>query len=75
MGKKKNIFLRAWLFYYEGFRGMSRWGRQAWLIILVKLFIMFVVLRIFFFPDFLKSNFKTDRERSNHVLENLTQIK
>lgn len=61
-------------FYIEGFSNLPRWGKQVWLVILVKLFIMFVILKIFFFPNFLKSNFKTDQDRSNHVLENLTSI-
>ena len=29
-------------------------GRTLWLIILIKLFVMFFILRLFFFPDFLK---------------------
>jgi hypothetical protein len=35
---------------------------------------MFIILKIFFFPNFLKSNFNNDADRSNHVLENLTNI-
>jgi len=35
---------------------------------------MFVILKIFFFPNFLKTNFKNDTDRSDHVLENLTNI-
>ena len=58
-------------FYYDGFRNMT-WGRKLWGIILIKLFIMFAILRLFFFPDILKKNFKTDEERSNYVLEHLT---
>lgn len=73
--KKQNIFLRIWKFYISGFKDMSNWGRQVWLIIIIKLFIMFVILKIFFFPDFLKSNFETDEERSEHVLEILTKSK
>ncbi|QGY43238.1 DUF4492 domain-containing protein [Maribellus comscasis] len=72
---RQNILLRIWKFYISGFKNMSNWGRQVWLIILVKLFIMFVILRIFFFPDFLKSNFDTDKERSEHVLDVLTKSK
>ena len=64
----RNLFL----FYYEGFRTMSWWGKKVWLIIIVKLCIIFIVLRLFFFPDFLKSNFATDRERSDYVIEQLT---
>ncbi len=29
-------------------------GRVLWVVVLVKLFIIFIVLRIFFFPDTLK---------------------
>lgn len=74
MKKKPNIFKRIFLFYYEGFRTMT-WGRQVWMIILIKLFIMFAVLRLFFFPDILKSRFDTDEERSDYVIEQLTNTK
>jgi hypothetical protein len=60
--------------YIDGFSNLPRWGKQVWLVILIKLFVMFVILKIFFFPNFLKTNFKTDQDRSNHVLENLTSI-
>ena len=48
------------------------WGRKLWRIILIKLFIMFAVLRLFFFPDLLKRDFKSDEERATHVLEQMT---
>ena len=72
--KNMNIFKQIFRFYYDGFSNLPRWGKQAWLVILIKLFILFVVLKIFFFPNFLKTNFKNDLDRSNHVLENLTNI-
>ncbi len=62
---------KVFRFYYDGFRHMT-WGRKLWRIILLKLFIMFAILRIFFFPDVLKRDFETDEERGNHVLEQLT---
>lgn len=68
------LLRKIYLFYKEGFTTMPPWAKQAWVVILVKLFIMFVILKIFFFPNFLKSNYNTDAERSNHVLENLTNI-
>lgn len=43
-----------------------------WAIILIKLFIIFVILRLFFFPDLLQRDFDSDEERSDHVLEQLT---
>jgi hypothetical protein len=48
------------------------WGRQVWIVILIKLFIMFAVLKLFFFPDFLKTNFASDQERGDYVIEQLT---
>ena len=57
-------------FYRDGFRGMTI-GKSLWIIILIKLFIMFVVLRIFFFPNYLKTNFKDDQSRANHVRQEL----
>lgn len=56
-------------FYVDGFRSMTL-GRTLWAIILVKLFIMFAVLRLFFFPDQLSGMDK--EQRSEHVLEQLT---
>jgi hypothetical protein len=52
---------------------MDLWARQLWLIIIVKLFIMFIILKLFFFPDILKRDFKTDEQRSEYVLEQLTK--
>ncbi len=43
-----NLLRRIVYFYIEGFRQMT-WGRQLWIIILIKLFVMFGILRIFFF--------------------------
>jgi len=53
---KKNSFLyRAYDLYVDGFRNMTL-GKTLWAVILIKLFIIFVVLKIFFFPNFLKQN-------------------
>ncbi len=40
--------VNIWRFYRDGFREMT-WGRTLWIIILVKLFVLFAVLRVFFF--------------------------
>ena len=58
-------------FYLEGFRTLTSTSKTLWLIIFVKLFIMFFILKLFFFPNFLKSNFTNDSERANHVIESL----
>jgi len=61
------ILKKIFNFYLEGFRDMSPRGKKLWLIILIKLFIMFAILKVFFFPNILKDNFKTDCERIEHI--------
>lgn len=67
-----NLLQRLFRFYYDGFRSMTV-GRTLWIMILIKLTIMFLILRIFFFPNFLKTNFETDEDRSGYVLQELTR--
>ncbi|WP_294533259.1 DUF4492 domain-containing protein [uncultured Bacteroides sp.] len=61
----KNAILSVWNFYLEGFRSMTL-GRTLWMIILLKLFVMFVVLKLFFFPNFLGSH-SSDADKSRYV--------
>lgn len=63
-----NYFVRVYRFYVDGFRGMT-WGRTLWLIILIKLFIMFGILRIFFFQPVLAG--KTTEQKQEQVADNL----
>ena len=67
--KKKSIFTRIFRFYLEGFRSMDI-GKTLWTIILIKLFIMFAVLRIFFFPRYL-NRFDTTLEKENYISNEL----
>ena len=67
----KNTLHHIWNFYVEGFRSMTL-GRTLWLIILVKLFIMFFILRLFFFPNFLSSQ-PTDKDKEEYVAGELIQ--
>ncbi|RGM45652.1 MULTISPECIES: DUF4492 domain-containing protein [Bacteroides] len=48
----KNLVTSIWQFYLDGFRSMTL-GRTLWLIIVIKLFIMFFILRLIFFPNYL----------------------
>jgi hypothetical protein len=47
-------------------------GRTLWKLIFIKVFILFAILKVFFFPDFLETNFHNDADRAAHVLSNLT---
>jgi len=64
--------VRIFRFYRDGFRQMTV-GRILWKIIFIKLFILFAVLKFFFFPDFLATQFSTDTQRADYVIEQLTQ--
>ncbi len=73
MGKEKTPFLiTVFRFYRDGFRSMTI-GRTLWAIILIKLFIMFAIIRVFFFPDFLKTKTDSDQDKSEYVGNELIQ--
>ncbi|SHO46452.1 DUF4492 domain-containing protein [Desulfopila aestuarii] len=62
---------RVYRFYKEGFQRMTL-GKTLWKIILIKLVVMFAVLKLFFFPNYLNTNFETDEQRAEHVIERIT---
>jgi len=64
---------KIFIFYKEGFLNMKT-GKKLWIIIAIKLVFMFLILKIFFFKDFLSSKFNTDKEKGNYVIEQLTNI-
>ena len=66
-----SMFKRLFCFYYVGFRDMSTWGRKVWIVIIIKLFIMFAILKLFFFPDFLQKKYENDKQRSEYVMDQL----
>ncbi len=53
--KKHGLFYRIFDLYYDGFRHMTI-GKTLWLVIAVKLVIIFAVLRLFFFPNYIKEH-------------------
>ncbi|MBF1443627.1 MAG: DUF4492 domain-containing protein [Prevotella pallens] len=55
--RKRGFIYRVFDLYYDGFRSMTL-GKTLWLVILIKLFIMFFVLKLFFFPNFIKEHSK-----------------
>ncbi len=69
-----NLIKKIYFFYYDGFKNMKL-GKRLWLIIFIKLVVMFGLLKWLFFPNYLKENFTTDTQRGNYVLEQLTTSK
>lgn len=57
-------------FYRQGFSAM-RLGKTLWGVIFVKLFVIFVLLKIFVFDENLNSTFAKDADKSDFVLRNL----
>ena len=62
--KKQNIIVSVWNLYADGFRNMT-WGRPLWYLIILKLVILFAVLRVFFFEPVLAG--RTDEQKSDFV--------
>lgn len=60
---------KIYRFYRDGFREMTV-GKTLWAVILIKLFVMFVILRLLFFPSVM-SQFDTPEQKSDHILEQL----
>ena len=65
----KDTMAAVWHFYRDGFRNMT-WGRPLIWLILLKAFILFAILRVFFFKPALSG--LDDEERSRVVCERIT---
>lgn len=66
---KNNVFYRVFRFYADGFRSMTL-GKVLWTVILIKLFVIFFVLKLFFFPDILEQ--KAAGDKASYVARELT---
>lgn len=63
---------KIYYFYRDGFRNMKV-GKTLWLIIAIKLFIMFAILKVFFFQYELGG--MSQEEKANVVREKLINTK
>lgn len=69
--KNKNIFASVLHFYIDGFKNMTL-GKTLWFVIILKLVILFAVLRVFFFTPAMAG--KTDEQKSEIVGNHLTTV-
>lgn len=72
---KPGLTRRVYEFYRDGFRNMDI-GRVLWLVVAVKLFLIFIVLRLFFMPDTLKEKAGKGNEAeyvSTQIIEGVGQ--
>lgn len=68
---KQSFLYKAYDLYADGFRNMTL-GKTLWAIIIIKLFIMFAILKVFFFPDFLSTHAEEDGE-ADYVATDMTE--
>lgn len=61
---------KTWALYRDGFKNMT-WGRPLWILIFLKIIILFGVLRVFFFKPVLSG--MDEAEKSEIVGKNLTE--
>lgn len=69
--EKQGFWYKAFYLYYDGFRSMTL-GKTLWTIILVKLFIIFAILKLFFFPNFLAQH-ADEGEEDKYVASELIE--
>ena len=67
----KTLFSKIADLYIDGFKSMTV-GKKLWILIIVKLIIIFAILKVFFFPDFLNSTCKDDVEKAAKVRKEIT---
>ena len=66
-----HVLTEIFSLYRDGFMQM-RVGKQLWLIIFIKLFILFAIVKVFFFPNVLDMKFATQEQKSTYILNVLT---
>ncbi len=65
------MFKRILFFYIDGFKNLSDLGRKLWVIILIKLVVIFVVIRAFLMPT-LKREVQNPQVRQQLYINQIT---
>lgn len=65
-----SILIKIFYFYKDGFKSLTL-GKTLWKIIFIKLFIIFIIFKIFLFDINFNSIFKSFEDKSNFVFKNL----
>ena len=66
----KNAILSIWNLYADGFKNMT-WGKPLWMLIFLKIIVLFLVLRLFFFEPVLAG--KTEEQKIENVGNQLSK--
>ena len=65
------MFKRILFFYIDGFKNLSDLGRKLWVIIIIKLVVIFVVIRAFLMPT-LNREVKNPEARQQLYIKQIT---
>jgi len=74
MNSAKRYIRNIFYLYVDGFKNMTT-GKLLWKIIAFKFIVFILIMKVFFFPNFLNTTFTTDEEKSSHVIQNLIEGK
>lgn len=58
---RQSFLYRVYDLYYDGFRHMTL-GKTLWAVIIIKLVVIFLVLKLFFFPNYIKEHAQEGHE-------------
>lgn len=75
--RKTGFFYRVYDLYVDGFRNMTL-GKTLWTVIIIKLLIIFLVLKLFFFPNFIKQHAAEGEEAEfvgTEMMNRTTEVK
>ena len=61
--------------FWDGFRNMSTLGKTLWILVIIKLCIMFLILKPFFFPNYLNNKFEDNKSKADYVRQELINRK
>lgn len=71
MKQTTGLLTRITRLYIDGFKSMTV-GRTLWVVIIIKLIVMFGIIRLWLMPDVLGSNYADDHQRAEAVRTTLT---
>jgi len=68
----KTTIYKIWRFYIDSFRNTGKYGKRLFLIILIKFFIFFGILKVFFFKDHIKKDLP-EKQKTELVINEITK--
>lgn len=68
----KKVRFNWFRMFWEGFTNMTTLGKTLWILVIVKLIVMFFILKPYFSPNYLDTKYKdNDKAKSEYVGQEL----